>query len=70
MQFNAPLHAATIRTAKTFWITCIPLNTAAIDFAAWCFQFPVPSISTNDELPAELVSFSLDITFPALAIKH
>ena len=30
----------------------------------WCSQFPAPVISINDDLPAELVSFSLDITVP------
>ena len=63
MQFNAPLHAANDQSCRKFWNTCIStLNT--IEFAAWCSQFPVPVISINDDLPAELVSFSLDITVP------
>ena len=42
---------------------------SAIEFAVWCSQFPapqfpVPAFSTNKKLPAELVSFYLDITYP------
>ena len=47
---------------KFFWNTCISPNT--IEFAAWCSQFQAPIISINDDLSAELVSFSLDITAP------
>ena len=73
MKKVAPLHAALIKLTfqkflqscqlcRNFWNACIPLN--VIEFAVWCSQFPVPVSSTNNEPPAELVSFSLDIISP------
>ena len=47
---------------RNFWNACIPLTT--IEFAAWCSHLPIPVFSTNNEIPAELVSFSLDIAYP------